>query len=120
MLKKDKVTQKQITPIKGENLSVCFQKNKIIKELNFKIDHKDITAVIGPNGAGKTILLHTINGLTHIENGKITFNSYLNNKNFHIIRGIILVNLQEYNLYKGDFIEIKLNGNYRPNIFLQK
>jgi len=48
------------------------------------------------------------------------FNSYLNNKNFHIIRGIILVNLQEYNLYKGDFIEIKLNGNYRPNIFLQK
>ena len=80
MLKKDKVTQKQITPIKGENLSVCFQKNKIIKELNFKNDHKDITAVIGPNGAGKTILLHTINGLTHIENGKITFNSYLNNE----------------------------------------
>ena len=80
MLKKDKVTQKQITPIKGENLSVCFQKNKIIKELNFKIDHKDITAVIGPNGAGKTILLHTINGLTHIENGEITFNSYLNNE----------------------------------------
>jgi len=48
------------------------------------------------------------------------FNSYLNNKNFHIIRGIILVDLQEYNLYKGDFIEIKLNGYYRPDIFLQK
>ena len=80
MLKKDKVIQKRITPIKGKNLSVCFEKNKILKTLNFKIDHKDITAVIGPNGAGKTILLHTINGLTHIENGEITFNSYLNNE----------------------------------------
>ena len=80
MLKKDKLIQKQITPIIGNNLSVNFEKTKILKELNFKIDHKDITAVIGPNGAGKTILLHTINGLTHIENGEITFNSYLNNE----------------------------------------
>jgi len=48
------------------------------------------------------------------------FNSYLNDKNLHIIKGIILVDLQEYNLYKGDFIEIKLNGYYRPNIYLQK
>ena len=113
MLKKDKVIQKQITPIKGKNLSVCFEKNKILKELNFKIDHKDITAVIGPNGAGKTILLHTINGLTHIENGKITFNSYSNNEvirkkqalvfqNPTLLRRTVLSNMEFIaNIYKN-------------------
>ena len=79
MPKKDKVIQKRITPIKGKNLSVCFEKNKILKTLNFKIDHKDITAVIGPNGAGKTILLHTINGLIILKMVK-SFNFYLNNE----------------------------------------
>ena len=36
MLKKDKVIQKQITPIKGKNLSVCFDKNKKILDLLLK------------------------------------------------------------------------------------
>ena len=71
MLKKDKVIQKRITPIKGENLSVCFQKNKILKELNFKIDHKDITAVIGPNGAGKTTILRLIQGELKLDSGSV-------------------------------------------------
>jgi len=77
MYKKDKTFQKKITPIVADNLSVSFGSVNILNKINFKIHDKDITAVIGPNGAGKSILLQTINGLTNIQKGKITFNSFL-------------------------------------------
>ncbi len=78
MRNKDKLLENEITPIVADNLSVSFGNINILNDVSFKIENKHITAVIGPNGAGKSVLLQTINGLTNIQEGKITFNSFLN------------------------------------------
>ena len=92
MYKKDKTPQKKITPIVADNLSVSFGSVNILNKINFKIHDKDITAVIGPNGAGKSILLQTINGLTNIQRGKITFNSFFHSDDIRKKQALVFQN----------------------------
>lgn len=61
------------TPIiKLESLSVSLDKNLIIKDASFSIDHGDFIYIIGENGSGKTTLVRAILGLIPIKSGKIT------------------------------------------------
>lgn len=50
-----------------------YGKIKVLFDINFKAENKEITVVVGPNGAGKTTLLNSIMGLATIHDGKITF-----------------------------------------------
>ena len=70
----------KLTPINITDLSVLIGKLKILDNINCKIKDNSITAIIGPNGAGKSVFLQTINGLTNIDNGKITFDEIDNNE----------------------------------------
>ncbi|MDW7986401.1 MAG: ABC transporter ATP-binding protein [Nitrososphaerota archaeon] len=46
---------------------------KVLFDINFKAEEKEITVVVGPNGAGKTTLLNSVMGLATIHNGNILF-----------------------------------------------
>jgi len=46
-----------------KNLTVSFDKNKVIDNLSFSVEKGDILAIIGPNGAGKTVLFRALLGL---------------------------------------------------------
>jgi len=85
----DQKKSKSLTPIVISNLSLMLGKNKILDEINCKINNKSILAVLGPNGAGKSIFLKTINGLIGIETGKLNFNS--REINDHIRKEMALV-----------------------------
>lgn len=50
-----------------KNLSVCFNGEKIIDNLNFNLKKGENLIVLGPNGAGKTVLLKTLIGLIQFE-----------------------------------------------------
>jgi len=43
-----------------KNLTVEFEREKIIDSLSFAVRKKDVFIILGPNGAGKTILLKSI------------------------------------------------------------
>ena len=79
MYKSYKKNLMKLTPIEVIDLSVLLGKDLILDKVSCSIKNNSITAVIGPNGAGKSIFLQTINGLTNIDNGKITFNKIYNN-----------------------------------------
>ena len=79
MYKSNKKNLMKLTPIEVIDLSVSLGKDLILDKISCSIKNNSITAVIGPNGAGKSIFLQTINGLTNIDNGKITFNKIYNN-----------------------------------------
>ena len=79
MYKSNKKKLIKLTPIEVIDLSVSLGKDLILDKVSCSIKNNSITAVIGPNGAGKSIFLQTINGLTNIDNGKITFNKIYNN-----------------------------------------
>lgn len=62
--------------IRIENLSFSYDKDKILKDINFSVDEGDFVGVIGPSGAGKSTLLKCINRLNEPQ-GEI----YIGNKN---------------------------------------
>lgn len=46
-----------------KNLSVSFNSQKVLDDLNFSVSKGDILAIIGPNGAGKSVLFRALLGL---------------------------------------------------------
>lgn len=55
-----------------ENLSVEFNGQKVLENINFTVNKGEVLAVVGPNGAGKSVLFRALLGLIpHL--GKITW-----------------------------------------------
>ncbi|QFT90474.1 putative ABC transporter ATP-binding protein YxlF [Bacillus sp. THAF10] len=61
-----------------ENVNKSFGKEKILKDVSFKIEQPSIIALIGPNGSGKSTLLSIITNLQRADSGEI---SVLNRRN---------------------------------------
>jgi branched-chain amino acid transport system ATP-binding protein len=56
-----------------ENVSAAYGMVQILRDVNFKVNEKEIVSIIGPNGAGKTTLVKTIMGLVKPKSGSIKF-----------------------------------------------
>ena len=67
---------KNIEPIlEVKNISISFEKRKILDNISFKINPGEILGLLGPNGAGKSTLFNLITGLLKPDYGKIFFGS---------------------------------------------
>jgi len=55
-----------------ENLSVSFDNQEILTDINLNLEQSEIIAILGPSGCGKTTLLRTISGLQEQNSGKIS------------------------------------------------
>ncbi|MEG0908861.1 MAG: amino acid ABC transporter ATP-binding protein [Bacilli bacterium] len=60
-----------------KNLFKNFGKVKVLKDINLKIEKKDIIVIIGPSGSGKSTLLRCINELEKPTKGEILFEGKL-------------------------------------------
>lgn len=60
--------------IQIQNLTVGYDSQSILKNIDFKIEENDFIGVIGPNGGGKTTLIKSILGLIQIWEGNIQMN----------------------------------------------
>lgn len=56
-----------------ENVSAAYGMVQILREVNFKVNEKEIVSIIGPNGAGKTTLVKTIMGFLKPQTGSVKF-----------------------------------------------
>ncbi len=45
-----------------DNLTLCFDKQKVLDEVSFKLQPGKMVAILGPNGAGKSTLLKSLSG----------------------------------------------------------
>ncbi|MFW5831408.1 MAG: metal ABC transporter ATP-binding protein, partial [Prolixibacteraceae bacterium] len=61
-----------------KNLTVGYNKEPVLEDVNLIIHEKDFIGVIGPNGGGKTTLLKAILGLLKPMSGKIEFREDIN------------------------------------------
>lgn len=59
------------TVLETEKLTVYFQEQLLVKELDFIMVKGDRVAIVGPNGCGKTTLLKTLIGMLPATSGKI-------------------------------------------------
>ncbi|NRT27983.1 ABC-type cobalamin/Fe3+-siderophores transport system ATPase subunit [Clostridium beijerinckii] len=63
--------------ISVKNLSVAYEDNLIIDNMNLSIPKGEISIIIGANGCGKSTLLKTIGRIIKPKNGEI----FVNEKN---------------------------------------
>ena len=56
-----------------DNLVVSYGKNRVLNELNLKIESSSIHGLVGLNGSGKTTLLNSIYGLKEKQEGIISY-----------------------------------------------
>lgn len=54
------------------NISVCYGRKEILKDLNFTHKKGEIVSIVGPNGGGKTTLLKTIMGMLTPSSGTLS------------------------------------------------
>lgn len=54
-----------------KNVSLQYQKNTILKNINFTIHAGDFVCIVGHNGSGKSTLLHALVGIHKEFNGEI-------------------------------------------------
>ncbi|MDR1507730.1 MAG: ABC transporter ATP-binding protein [Treponema sp.] len=60
--------------ITTENLTVAYENNLVIDDLDMKIPHGKITAIIGPNGCGKSTLLKAVGRILKPKSGFVYLN----------------------------------------------
>ncbi|WP_315168407.1 ABC transporter ATP-binding protein [Metaclostridioides mangenotii] len=68
--------------ISVKNLSVAYENNTIIEDMNLSIPKGKVSIIIGANGCGKSTLLKTIARINKPKNGDI----FINNKNIKKIK----------------------------------
>ncbi len=64
-------TQKEQYIIEITNINFSYKKDKILDNINLKVQEGDFLAIIGPNGGGKSTLLKLILGLEKYKVGNI-------------------------------------------------
>ena len=60
-----------MTVIKAENLSLSYDKNKVVTNLDFEIEQGAYLCIVGENGSGKSTLVKAIMGLKKPSGGKL-------------------------------------------------
>ncbi len=63
-----------------DNLSKSFKDDKIISNLNAKIEKGEFFVVFGPSGSGKTVLLRLLSGIMMADNGEIKMDNQIINE----------------------------------------
>ena len=56
-----------------KNLSVHYGMIQAVRNVNFKVNEREIVSLIGANGAGKSTILKTLSGLIHPSEGEIVY-----------------------------------------------
>jgi iron complex transport system ATP-binding protein len=72
------MNETQIQKNKGisvENLSLSYEKNLVLNNINLSIKKGSVVTLVGPNGCGKTTLLKIINGFLRQNKGTVYIDS---------------------------------------------
>ena len=59
--------------IELKNLTLGYEKDIILKNINISIEENDFICIVGPNGSGKSTLVKGILGLIKQIKGKVMF-----------------------------------------------
>lgn len=81
-----------------KNLCKSYGDNKVLNNVSFTVDKKEVIAIIGGSGCGKSTLLRCLNHIEEVTSGEILFNGVNINEipNYHQKVGMVF---QQFNLF---------------------
>ena len=87
--------------VKVLNANKSFGNNKVLKNINLRVDQKEVLVICGPSGCGKSTLLRSINGLETLNSGDIIVDNLSVNikDNLRKIRMKTGMVFQQFNLF---------------------
>lgn len=88
--------------IEISNLSKSFRKLEVLKNINLRVDEKEVVVLIGASGSGKSTLLRCLNFLEVAERGGIIIDSEkidLAKTNLNKVREKVGMVFQHFNLF---------------------
>lgn len=86
--------------VKLEQISITYQNNLILEDVNLEIKQGEIVCIIGPSGSGKSSLIRVINHLIEPTKGKVFFEGEeITDKNLNTIRQQIGMVFQQFELF---------------------
>ena len=103
--------------IELKNLSLGYDKDVILKNINLSIEDNDFICIVGPNGSGKSTLVKGILGLIKPIKGKVIYNGLRQN-----YIGYMPQETKVDSSFPASVFEIVLSGtlNQYKNIFYSK
>ncbi|MFD2286657.1 ATP-binding cassette domain-containing protein [Pedobacter petrophilus] len=72
-----------VSHISIENVSFGYHNQKVIENLNLKVNKGEIVVIIGPSGCGKTSLLNLLNGYLLPQSGAVQMNGLIRTVHQH-------------------------------------
>lgn len=86
--------------LEAVNISKIYNNKAILKDINLKINEKDIILIIGSSGSGKTTLLKCLNLLIPPDKGEILYQNHkIEEKDINKIREKVGMVFQNFNLF---------------------
>ena len=85
-----------------DNIVKRFGDNTILDGISFSVKKSEVIVIVGPSGCGKSTLLRCINALEPIQDGKITLDGEVierNSKTLPLLRQRIGMVFQSYDLF---------------------
>ena len=86
--------------LKLNNISVSFENDSILEDINLTINKGEVVCILGPSGSGKSTLIRTMNGLVKPNSGTISYKDVvITKKNINSIRQNIGMVFQQFELF---------------------
>jgi polar amino acid transport system ATP-binding protein len=89
--------------LKVENIRKYYGENEILRGVSLELQKGDIKSIIGPSGGGKSTLLHCINFLVQMDEGRIWLNGkeidYTRKSELYAYRQKVGMIFQDFNLF---------------------
>lgn len=105
-------TSAAIDGITVQNISLSYEKELVLNNINLSIKKGSVVTLVGPNGCGKTTLLKVINGFLRQYEGAV----YIDNRNTEHISSLEMAKTLSYvsQLHKSSFpfsvLDVVLTG----------
>lgn len=102
--KKEKYGNKRVNNLTGKiefkNVSFKYNKDLVLKGVNFSIEPKDTVAIVGKSGSGKSTIINLLSKIYEVSNGEILLDGYnINDLDKYSIRKNISVISQKPYLF---------------------
>ena len=98
------------TIVELKNISIFYNKRQILKNLNLKINEREILGMLGPNGVGKSTIFTLITGLKEADYGEVIIDG-INCTNYPINERFTKFKLGLVPQYGGSIQDLTLYEN---------